>query len=109
MRRKLLAGLFSLVAVLGFAPTAAATQDRPPPGCDVWRYDVPFGEGVSVFCDYLPYPPYVYRVVATCVAGHSMWYEYGYWAEPGMVSAAECRGGLLTFVPRVASYRIDER
>ncbi|MBP2322882.1 hypothetical protein JOF56_003267 [Kibdelosporangium banguiense] len=109
MRRKLLAGLFSLFAVVGFTPAAAATQDLPPPGCDVWKYDIAFGEGVSVFCDYLPYPPYMYRVVATCVAGSSLWYEYGYWVEQGLTSRAECQGGLLTHVPRVARYRIDER
>jgi hypothetical protein len=110
MRKKIVTVLISLLTVFGFAPAAAATQDLPPPGCDIWHYDVAFGEGVAAYCDYLPYPPYVYRVVATCVAGPRLWYEFGYWVQPGFgPSAAECRGGLLTLIPRVVGYRIEER
>jgi hypothetical protein len=112
MRRKwaaLLAGAFSVVAIATATPAAATGEDLPPPGCDAVRYSLLAGEGVSVNCDYAPFPPYLYRVVAHCVSGSSFWYQYGYWVEQGFgPSSAECQGGLLS-VARVAGYHIEER
>jgi hypothetical protein len=110
MRRKLAALVASVISVgtimIGLP---ASARDLPPPYCDSYRYSVLAGQGISVFCDYLPYPPYLYRVVAHCAAGSSFWYELGYWVEPGFgPSSAECQGNLLN-AARVVGYHVDER
>src|SRR5438874_9029116 len=114
MRGKLAGFVVLIISVLiislaGVAPAAAATQDMPPPGCDGLVSSIIAGERLAVYCDYLPYPPYMYRAVAHCVAGGSFWYQAGYWVEPGFgPSIAECQGGLLSSA-RVVGYHVDER
>jgi hypothetical protein len=109
MRRKLGGFAAGILFLIGLAPVATAAEDHPPPGCDAFRSSILAGERIVVYCDYLPYPPYLYRVVAHCAAGSSYWYELGYWVEPGFgPSVADCHGGLLS-VARVVGYHIDER
>jgi hypothetical protein len=108
MLRKLVGFAAGIAFLIGMAPVAAA-EDHPPPGCDALRSSIFAGERLAVYCDYLPYPPYLYRVVAHCAAGGSYWYAIGDWVEPGFgPSIAECQGGLLS-VARVVGYHINER
>jgi hypothetical protein len=109
MRRKLTGFAVAIISMIGLAPVASATQDLPPPGCAAVRQNILAGERIAVYCDYMLYPPYLYRAVAHCVAGDAFWYEAGYWVEPGFgPSVAECQGGLLSSA-RVVGYHIDER
>ncbi|TCO65704.1 hypothetical protein [Actinocrispum wychmicini] len=109
MRAKLLTLVAVIVSVIGLAPAATAAEDIPPPGCDTVVEPIFAGERVTAYCNYLPYPPSSYRVVAHCAAGGSFWYELGSIAEPGFSpSVAECRGLLLS-TARVAGYHIEQR
>lgn len=109
MRGKLVGFAAGILFLIGLAPVATAGEDYPPPGCDAFRSDILAGERIAVYCDYLPNPPYLYRVVAHCAAGGSYWYQAGYWVEPGFgPSVAECQGGLLS-AAHVAGYHINER
>ena len=109
MRRKLMGFVAVIVSLVGLAPVASAAQDIPPPGCDAVMESILAGQRISVFCGYLSNPPYLYRVVAHCVAGSSFWYEFGFWVEPGFgPSVADCQGGLLS-TAHLVGYHIDER
>lgn len=109
MRRKMLGFVAMIVSLVGLAPAASAAEDYPPPGCAAIMESILAGQRISVSCDYLPNPPYLYRVVAHCAAGSSFWYEFGFWVETGFgPSVAECQGGLLS-VAHVVGYHIDER
>jgi len=109
VRGKLVGFAVLIISMVGLAPVASATVERPPPGCDSLVSSIIAGERLAVFCDYLPNPPYLYRAVGHCAAGSSYWYQVGYWVEPGFgPSIIDCQGGLLV-AARVVGYHIDER
>ncbi|SDW65668.1 hypothetical protein SAMN05421504_1011171 [Amycolatopsis xylanica] len=104
----LLAAAISAAALTVGAPAANATEDFPPYGCDVSRYSLLFGEGVSMTCFSLAAPSQTYRVVAHCASGSSYWYTVGHWVPLGFgPSTAECHGALLMNA-YVAGYHVDD-
>ncbi|WP_216205149.1 hypothetical protein [Amycolatopsis aidingensis] len=107
MVRKIVGMFAGVVAVVGLAAVPASASDHPPPGCHAFRYGFSYGQGISVNCYHVPYPPYSYRVVAHCSSILSSWYARGNWTEVGFgPSVAECHGGLLSSA-RVANYHVD--
>ncbi|MBN6040387.1 hypothetical protein [Amycolatopsis sp. 195334CR] len=110
--RKQLACLFaaaiSMGGLLAGAPAAGAAEDRPPSGCDAYRYGFLWGEGVSMTCFSLPGPAGTYRVVAHCTNGSAYWFTVGEWVPLWFgPSTAECRGGLL-WNAYLAGYHVED-